>query len=106
MLESASEWPLGLVCTLKQVAYAAVKGDVRPADKVAALDKMSNILGLYRDDRVDRDQRPVVTHFTVVLNRGHGGTAKRLSGLLTAAPHYPTVPLSVSWSSSNLPPRD
>ena len=62
---------------LTQVGYAAVKGDVRPADKVAALDKMSNILGLYRDDRADRDQRPVVTHFTVVLNHGHGCTATK-----------------------------
>jgi len=90
VLESASEWPLGLACTLKQVAYAAVKGDVRPADKVAALDKMSNILGLYRDDRVDRDQRPVVTHFTVVLNHGHGCTATKTLRIVdsgTPLPH-------------------
>jgi hypothetical protein len=51
----------GVLQELKQVGYAAVKGDVRPADKVAALDKMSKILGLYRDDRADRDQQPVVT---------------------------------------------
>ena len=68
---------------LKQVGYAAVKGDVRPADKVAALDKMSKILGLYRDDRADRDQRPVVTHVTVVLNRGLEGTARPIPHLTT-----------------------
>ena len=60
---------------LKQIGFAAVKGDVRPADKIAALDKMSKILGLYRDDQGDRDQRPVVTQVTVVLNHGQGGTA-------------------------------
>ena len=95
-----------MACTLKQVAYAAVKGDVRPADKVAALDKMSNILGLYRDDRADRDQRPVVTHLTVVLNRGHGGTATKTQRIVDSGTPLPPVSLSVSWSSSNLPPRD
>ena len=50
-----------------------VKGDVRPADKVAALDKMAKVLGLYRDDRSDRDQRPVVTNVNVVLNHADQG---------------------------------
>jgi hypothetical protein len=59
--------------TSGQVGYAAVKGDVRPADKVAALDKMAKVLGLYRDERADRDQRPVVTNVTVVLNHAAQG---------------------------------
>jgi len=60
--------------TSGQVGYAAVKGDVRPADNVAAPDRMAKVLGLYRDDRADRDQRPVrVTNVNVVLNHADQG---------------------------------
>ena len=56
---------------LKQVGMAAVTGDVRPSDKVAALDKMAKILGLYRDPEKDRDSQAVqITRVTVVLDQG------------------------------------
>ena len=52
---------------------ASVTGDVRPSDKVAALDKMAKILGLYRDPEKDRDAQAVqITKVTVVLDQGHG----------------------------------
>ena len=56
-----------------RVGFAEVEGRAtRPSDKVATLDKMAKKLGLYRDDRSDRGQRPVrVTSVTVVLDRGH-----------------------------------
>jgi hypothetical protein len=58
---------------LKQVGMATVTSDVRPSDKVAALDKMAKILGLYRDPEKDRDAQAVqITKVTVVLDRGHG----------------------------------
>ena len=75
---------------LKQVGYAAVKGDVRPADEVSALYKMSNIPGLYRGGRADRDRRPVVTHLTVVLNRGHGGTAIKTQRIVDSGTPLPS----------------
>ena len=56
---------------LKQVGMAAVTGDVRPSDKVAALDKMAKILGLYRDPEKDWDAQAVqITKVTVVLDQG------------------------------------
>lgn len=59
---------------LMQVGMATVKGDVRPSDKVAALDKMAKILGLYREP--DRDsQSTQITQVTVILDHGQGGTA-------------------------------
>ena len=56
---------------LKQVGMATVTSDVRPSDKVAALDKMAKILGLYRDPEKDRDAQAVqITKVTVVLVQG------------------------------------
>mgnify|MGYP000126649006 CR=1 FL=1 len=64
---------VGFIQELKQVGMASVTGDVRPSDKVAALDKMAKILGLYRDPEKDRDARAVqITKVTVVLDQGHG----------------------------------
>ena len=57
---------------LKQVGFAAVQENVRPADKVSALDKMGKILGLYRDNRPDGVQVQI-TKVTVVLNHGPDG---------------------------------
>ena len=56
---------------LKQVGMATVTSDVRPSDKVAALDKMAKILGLYRDPEKDWDAQAVqITKVTVVLDQG------------------------------------
>ena len=47
---------------------------VRAADKVAALDKVAKILGLYRDpDSADTAPRAVITNITVVLD--HRGSS-------------------------------
>ena len=57
---------------LKAIGFAAPDSSrIRPADQVAALDKMAKILGLYRDAEGDRHERPAITHVTVVLS--HGG---------------------------------
>jgi len=62
-----------IIQELKQVGMATVTSDVRPSDKVAALDKMAKILGLYRDPEKDRDAQAVqITKVTVVLDQGHG----------------------------------
>jgi len=56
---------------LKDIGFADLSGqDIRPSNKVAALDKMAKMLGMYRDDPKDRDNQPVqITKVTVVLTR-------------------------------------
>ena len=71
-LEAAAVTDAAAVLTeLKTVGMAAISGhDVRPSDKVAALDKMAKILGLYKDQD-DRDSRPAaITQVTIVLSQG------------------------------------
>ena len=59
-----------LVKELKQVGFATVAArDIRPADKVAAIDKIAKILGLYRDVEDERP-RAVITNITVILDHG------------------------------------
>ena len=60
-----------IIQELKRVGMATVAADVRPSDKVAALDKMAKILGLYRDPEKDWDAQAVqITKVTVVLDQG------------------------------------
>lgn len=64
-----------LIAKLQGIADAPVQEPIRASDKIAAVREIGRLAGLYRDDRADRDQRPVVTQITVVLNHGRGGTA-------------------------------
>ena len=59
---------------LKAIGFAEVEGPLRWSDKVAALDKMAKILGLYRDTEVQQP-RAAITQVTVVLHHGAGGTS-------------------------------
>ena len=60
-----------LVRELLEVGTVKVPaGQVRASDKVAALDKVAKILGLYKSDE-DRDTRPVpITQVTIILSQG------------------------------------
>ena len=88
-----------IIDQLKQVGFAEVEGRaIRPADKVAALDKMAKVLGLYRDGRSDRDQRPVVTQVTVVLNHGRGGTATETQRVVDRVTPVPPAPRQGLWN--------
>ena len=55
---------------LDKAGSGVATGPLRWADKVAALDKMAKLLGLYRDGEDERP-RAVITNITVVLD--HGG---------------------------------
>ena len=54
---------------LDKAGSGVATGPLRWADKVAALDKMAKLLGLYRDVEDERP-RAVITHVTVVLDHG------------------------------------
>lgn len=56
---------------LSKAGSGEAVGPLRWADKVAALDKMAKILGLYRDAEAEAP-RQVITHVTVVLDHGEG----------------------------------
>ena len=59
---------------------------VRAADKVAALDKVAKILGLYKDTEDARSSRPpVITNITVILSRGAGKEVVDLPGRVVEA---------------------
>ena len=62
-----------LVAELQEIANAPVQGPVRAADKIAAVREIGRLAGLYRDDRRDRDNRPIqLTKVTVILDHGDG----------------------------------
>lgn len=65
----------GLIAKLQEIADAPVHEPIRASDKIAAVREIGRLAGLYRDDRADRDRRPLVTNVAVVLDRGEGGTA-------------------------------
>lgn len=74
-----------ILTELKTIGMAAVSGPVRAADKVAALDKMAKVLGLYKEDRRNDERRPAITHITVVLS--HGGQEDRvIEGVIGSIP--------------------
>ena len=63
----------GLISKLQGIADAPIQEPIRASDKINAVREIGRLAGLYRDDRTDRDQRPVVTNVTVVLNHGDRG---------------------------------
>ena len=76
-----------LVRELLTVGNVAIDSrNVRAADKVAALDKVAKILGLYKDTEDARSARPpVITNITVILNRGDEKRAENLPGRVVEA---------------------
>ena len=61
--------------------FAIVDSDMRlpvsAADKIAAIDKLAKLAGLYTRDGDDRHKRPVnITKVTLILD--HGGTTERV----------------------------
>ena len=71
---------------LDKAGSGVATGPLRWADKVAALDKMAKLLGLYRDGEDERP-RAVITNITVVLD--HGGkleSARVVEGEKGASP--------------------
>ena len=66
---------------LDKAGSGVATGPLRWADKVAALDKMAKLLGLYRDLEEERP-RAVITNITVVLD--HGGQPSAVSHQLSA----------------------
>lgn len=51
---------------------------VRAADKVAAIDKVAKILGLYRDQEPEGNRAVAITQVTVVLHRDDGSTMREV----------------------------
>ena len=80
-------------------------GHVRAADKVAALDKVAKILGLYKDTEDARSARPpVITNITVILNRGDEKRAENLPGrVVEAASGGPKVGQGVEEDGEETP---
>mgnify|MGYP001574493004 FL=1 len=64
---------------LDKAGSGVATGPLRWADKVAALDKMAKLLGLYRDVEDERP-RAVITHVTVVLDHGPQSAPRVVEG--------------------------
>ena len=61
-----------IVAELAKAGHGDASGPLRWADKVAALDKMAKILGLYKEQDGGRERQAPVTQVTVVLDYGPG----------------------------------
>ena len=56
---------------LQAIIDAPMQQPVRASDKIAALDKLAKIHGLYRDDSKDKDHRPInITHVEIRMPGG------------------------------------
>ena len=74
-----------LVKKLLEIADAPMQKPVRASDKIAAIDKMAKIGGLYRDSRKDPESVRI-TQVTVVLNHNSGETRRETHQLNTPPP--------------------
>lgn len=72
---------------LQEKADAPVQTPIRASDKIAAIDKMAKIAGIYKTDK--QPQAAPITQITVILNHGTGGRTTETHQLDTPEPLPP-----------------